>query len=77
MSTTVPKALSDDEIGVLTDGLADRPAWIEFARALETAANERASDGLRLLSLGFLYDLVPHSHEDRRKTTGGPYASMF
>ena len=70
---TVPTTLSDEEFGILAVALAARPAWLDLARALETAAVERASDGLRVLSIAFVYDLVPPSQEGRRETAGSPY----
>lgn len=74
---TVPTTLSDEEFEILALALPARPSWLDLARALETAAEERASDGLRVLSIAFVYDLVPPNQEGRRETAGSPYACMW
>jgi len=73
----LPDALTEGEIRVVTDALVGRPGWLELARALEAAADVHGSDGLRMLSLAFVYDLVDPAREGRRATAGGPYASML
>ncbi len=73
----LPERLTDSEIEVLTGALADRPGWLELARSLEAAANERDSEGLRMLSMAFVYDLVAPGQSGRRATAGGPYATMW
>jgi hypothetical protein len=74
---TLPGRLSDNEIEVVTDALIGRPGWYDLARTLESAANQRSSDALRMLSLAFVYDLVAPEQSDRRATAGSPYASMW
>ena len=74
---TVPAALTDEEIGILTKVLSLRPSWSDVAHALEGAANDRDSQGLRLLSFAFVYELVPPGRDERRAISGGPYASMW
>lgn len=73
----LPDALTDSEIEVVTEALTTRPAWLELARSVESAASEWDSDGLRMLSMAFVYDLVAPGQSDRRATTGGPYATMW
>lgn len=72
----LPTQLGEDEETVLREALTGRPEWLELARALEEAANARGSDALRMLSLAFVYDLVPERQDARRANVGGPYASM-
>jgi hypothetical protein len=74
---TLPDRLTDSEIEVVMEALTERPGWLELARTLESAANERESHGLRMLSMAFVYDLVAAGQSDRRATAGGPYATMW
>jgi hypothetical protein len=71
----LPTSLNEDELEVVRDALVARPAWLQLARALEAAASERGTEGLRMLSIAFVYDLVA-SPGDRRERAGSPYASM-
>lgn len=73
----LPTSLNHDELAVLRNALASRPAWLELARALEAQADARGSHALRMLSMAFVYDLIDPSHDDRRATAGGPYATMI
>jgi hypothetical protein len=72
-----PNRLTISEIDVVADALTARPGWLELARTLESAANEHDSDGLRMLSMAFVYDLVAPGQSGRRATAGGPYAPMW
>lgn len=76
MTQSPPAHLTEGEMEVLRDALTGRPGWFDLARALETAANERSSFGLRLVSMAFVYDFVPQLQGGRRETAGGPYATM-
>lgn len=76
-SVSLPLALSENETRIVRDALVGRPGWLDLARSLETEADAHASEGLKMLSLAFAYDLVAPAHGDRRATAGGPYASMF
>jgi hypothetical protein len=71
----LPTKLTDDELELVRGALVARPAWLALARALEAAASERRSEGLRMLSTAFVYDLIEAS-DDRRERAGSPYASM-
>lgn len=73
----LPTQLEESEEVVLREALTGRPEWLDLARALEDAANERGSEALRMLSLAFVYDLISPHHDARRATAGGPYASMM
>jgi hypothetical protein len=73
----LPARLTDSEIEVLTEALADRPGWLELARSVEAAANAQDSHGLRMLSMAFVYDLVTPGQSGRRASAGGPYATMW
>jgi hypothetical protein len=72
----LPTELDDDELLVVRDALVTRPAWLELAQALEAAATERGTEGLRMLSIAFVYDLI-EAPGDRRDRAGSPYASMW
>ena len=72
----LPTQLNEDEQTVLHEALTGRPEWLDLARALEEAANVRGSEALRMLSLAFVYDLIPPQDDGRRANVGGPYASM-
>lgn len=74
---SLPNAFAEDEIAAVNEALVARPRWLDLARVLEGAADTCGSEGLRVLSLAFVYDLVDPAHGDRRATAGGPYASMF
>jgi hypothetical protein len=71
----LPTQLDEGEEVVLREALTGRPEWLDLARALEDAANERGSEALRMLGLAFVYDLISPNHDARRANAGGPYAS--
>lgn len=73
----LPRQLDEDEQVVLREALTGRPEWSDLARSLEEAADARSSDALRMLSLAFVYDLIPSRDDARRLNAGGPYASMM
>lgn len=73
----LPTKLTDEETRVVQEALTGRPEWLELAHALEEAGKSRDGEALRMLSLAFVYDLVPPSQDGRRDAVGGPYASMF
>jgi hypothetical protein len=74
---SLPTQLQEAELSVVREALTGRPDWLDLAHALEEAAKARESEALRMLSLAFVYDLIPPSQDGRRATAGGPYASMF
>jgi len=71
----LPTQLDEREETFLREALTGRPEWLDLARGLEEAANASGSEALRMLSLVFVYDLIP-PHDVRRANVGGPYASM-
>lgn len=73
---SLPTAVSEDDARVVEEALASRPEWYELSRVLHSAGEARGSEPLRMLSLAFVYDLVPPNQDDRRATAGSPYASM-
>jgi hypothetical protein len=73
----LPTQLDEGEESILRDALTGRPEWLDLAHVLEEAANANGSDALRMLSLAFVYDLIPPQHGGRRASVGGPYASML
>jgi hypothetical protein len=77
MSSVPPESLSDAELAIIGDALTGRPSWFDLAQVIETAAAERESFGLKLVSMAFVYDFVPYSQADRRETAGGPFATMW
>src|ERR1700704_6375969 len=73
----LPRQLSDEETQAVREAITGRPDWLELAHALEEASKAREGEALRMLSLAFVYDLIPPSQDGRRDAVGGPYASMF
>jgi hypothetical protein len=73
----LPTRLEEDELILIREALTGRPDWLELARTLEKAAAANGYEALRMLSVAFVYDLVPPSDQGRRANVGGPYASMF
>lgn len=74
---TLPETLTEGEVRIIQEALEGRPTWSELARALEAQAKSQESEGLRMLSLAFVYDLIDPAQDGRRATAGGPYATMF
>lgn len=69
--------LSDDELAVVRDALADDPPWLDLARRLEAKTDEVGP--LRWLALGFIYLLKEHgkARGSGEPGTESPYELMF
>lgn len=74
---SLPEALTQQEIRNVQEALAGRPTWLALSHALEAEAKAQGGEGLRMLSIAFVYDLIDPSHEGRRTIAGGPYATML